>query len=151
MRKRWIAAFGCLLVLLCLLSPPVRQRIAKRKVMETFYLYREEYVQAAEPILAGDLIPEMELPGVRRLCRHRSEKDKTVWVADFSVDGWGIAPSSIYWGVYTTTDGEFTGFQGTDVTLTEDGNGWYWRQPGGDNAYYTEEIADGWYFYWAVF
>lgn len=33
------------------------------------------------------------------------------------------------------------------MTLEQDGSGWSWHEPDGDNRYYIEQIADCWYAY----
>lgn len=39
------------------------------------------------------------------------------------------------------------GFQGTNMPLAPEGSGWSWREKGGDNVYYTQELCDGWWYY----
>lgn len=148
-KKRLAVLFTLLLIgaLLRLIGPSS----AKWRTIAVFYRNREIYAQAAEPILAGEPVPEGELPGVKDLDRWRSKEDGSVWIADFYVGGWGLVPSSTYWGFYKTTNGEPAAYQGADDTLSKDGDGWSWQQPAGDNTYYTEEICDGWYYYRASF
>jgi len=70
---------------------------------------------------------------------------------DFYCYGFGIAPSGIYYGFYYVSNDEPLGFQAERVKLERDGVGWKWKQPKGDNYYYTEKIADNWYYYEAGF
>lgn len=70
---------------------------------------------------------------------------------DFYCSGFGIAPSSTYYGFYYSSNDEPIGFQAAPIELEPDGNGWSWQQPNGDNSYYTEKILKNWYYYRAGF
>lgn len=70
---------------------------------------------------------------------------------DFYCYGFGIAPSSTYYGFYYSSNDEPIGFQAAQIELEPDGKGWVWQQPNGDNRYYTEKISDNWYYYEAGF
>lgn len=70
---------------------------------------------------------------------------------DFSVGGFGLAPSSSYWGFYYTPDDAPIGIDGSEVPLSKDGNGWSWQEPDGDNSQYIEKICSNWYWYKASF
>lgn len=76
--------------------------------------------------------------------------DNEVFI-DFYCYGFGLVPSSIYYGFYYVSNDEPLGFQATRVKLKLDGHGWKWREPKGDNYYYTEKIVDHWYYYEAGF
>jgi len=65
--------------------------------------------------------------------------------------GSGLVPSSTYYGFYYTSNDEPVGFQAAPVKLEVDGDGWKWIESNGDNRYYTEKIADHWYYYEAGF
>ena len=66
---------------------------------------------------------------------------------DYFCSGFGIVPSGVYFGFYYHSIDEPIGYQGENVQLTEDGEGWSWHQIHGDNWYYTEKIEDNWYYY----
>ena len=66
---------------------------------------------------------------------------------DFYMGGFGLVPSSTYWGVSYSADGEPVGFQGLDVDYTWDGEGWYWQEPDSDNFSYVTQLDDHWYLY----
>jgi len=65
--------------------------------------------------------------------------------------GSGLVPSSTYHGFYYSSNDEPIGFQAAPVKLESDGYGWKWIESNGDNRYYTEKIADHWYYYEAAF
>lgn len=72
-------------------------------------------------------------------------------VIDYFCYGFGLVPSSVYYGFYYSGDGKPAGFQGVNYELIKKGNGWTWSEKGGDNWYYTEQILDNWYFFNAGF
>lgn len=72
-------------------------------------------------------------------------------VIDFYCYGFGIVPSSIYYGFYYTSKDEPKGFQNVDVKFIPYKNGWKWEEERGDNWQYTRKIADHWYYYEAGF
>lgn len=70
---------------------------------------------------------------------------------DFYCYGFGLVPSSIYYGFYYTSKDEPVGFQAVPVEFRKDGDGWRWEEQGGDNWQYTRKIAEHWYYYKAGF
>lgn len=62
-----------------------------------------------------------------------------------------IIPSSTYEGFYYSPEDKPMGFQGVEVTFTEDGDGWRWDEEDGDNWQYTERIKENWYSFKAHF
>ena len=112
----------------------------------SFRLWQDRYAAAAEAALAGD--PWRDVPGVRALNVWPKDGAEDVLIADFALGSWGMGSSTSYWGVCTTTDGRPAGFQGMDMTLTEEAPGVFsWREAEGDNAYQTWELDEGWYGY----
>lgn len=77
----------------------------------------------------------------------KSEHD----MIEFLLAGSGLAPSSSYYGCYYSPDDVPLAFQGMDVTLTEEGPGyWTWTESG-DNRGATSKIRDRWYYFEASF
>ena len=74
--------------------------------------------------------------------------DKNGAYVEFCCGGAGLVPSSSYYGFYYSPDDLPLA---VDVTDTKDlvpaGSGYGWKQPGGDNRYYTERILENWYYY----
>ncbi|MGI6255677.1 MAG: hypothetical protein ACOYJZ_08595 [Acutalibacter sp.] len=68
---------------------------------------------------------------------------------EFSCDGWGLVPSSSYYGFYYSPQGP-RAFQGVEVELTPQDGGYAW-QAEGDNHGFTREIGNGFYYYEAHF
>lgn len=66
----------------------------------------------------------------------------------FDHGGRGFGPSTSYWGVNYVPDDRPVGFQGTELAgCVPEGDGWLWREDGGDNWCYVERLALGWYYY----
>jgi len=72
-------------------------------------------------------------------------------LVDYFCYGFGLVPSSAYYGFYYSGDGKPAGFQGVDYELMKEGNGWTRSEKDGDNWYYTEQILDNWYYFKAGF
>lgn len=77
-------------------------------------------------------------------------KDGEIYI-DFYCYGFGIVPSSIYYGFYYVSKDQPLGFQAAPIKLEADGKGWKWEEDNGDNWYYTMKIVDHWYYYKAAF
>lgn len=90
-----------------------------------------------------------KLRGVKDISKYTTSDGNLL--IDYFCYGFGLVPSSVYYGFYYSGDGNPAGFQGVDFVLVEDENGWIWSQKDGDNWYYTEHIVDNWYFYKAGF
>ena len=68
----------------------------------------------------------------------------------FSLGGRGFGPNTSYFGFYFSRSGEmdiWRGTHGEGVELTPHGEGWIWREPRGDNIYFTERIAGHFFYY----
>ena len=75
-------------------------------------------------------------------------------VVDFSCGGAGIGSGTSYVGFYYTPDDDMTAVwcaPASSDLLMSSGNGFEWREPDGDNRYYTEHICGNFYYYEASF
>lgn len=77
-------------------------------------------------------------------------------IVDFYYGGFGIAPSSVYYGFYYSPDDvpvetaffmNYSGYQMTDEKTDE----WVWEEVNGDNGCQVIKIIDYWYYYKAWF
>lgn len=145
--KRWLAAVLVLLVGIALLFSGKGGR--QRSVELRFHLARGKFEAAAQSMLESDSWENfLGVGGVNVWeCQERPGER----VVTFSMGGWGLGSETAYHGVYTTTDKCPASFQGTGYPLTAQGEGWSWKEPSGDNRYYTEEIVSGWYYYVVAF
>ena len=81
------------------------------------------------------------------------EIDADETVVDFSCGGAGIGSGTCYVGFYYTSGNDMKAvWCGSCAgSLTPSGRGYVWREPNGDNAYYTEHICGNFYYYEASF
>lgn len=70
---------------------------------------------------------------------------------EYACDGAGFGPSTAYWGFYYSGDDDMTWIWCAGKPLASDGAGYRYRQPDGDNTYYTEWIAGHFYYYEAAY
>lgn len=72
-------------------------------------------------------------------------------IVQFSTGGWGLAPSSTYWGFYYSESGLPAAYQNVDMELipvSEDE--WCWND-GTDNGGVTRRVDEHWFSYQAWF
>ena len=75
-------------------------------------------------------------------------------VVDFSCGGAGVGSGTSYVGFYYTPDNDMTAVwcaPSSASSMTPSGDGYEWREPNGDNRYYTEQISGNFYYYEASF
>ena len=80
--------------------------------------------------------------------------DASETVVDFSCGGAGIGSATSYVGFYYTPTNDMAAAwcaPSSSSELIPSGNGYEWREPGGDNRYYTELICGNFYYYEASF
>ena len=80
----------------------------------------------------------------------------TVWngtnpIIEFMTSGFGIAPGSQYYGFYYSVNGTPVAYQGTDVKLELQDDGWWEWHGNGDNGGRTKQIEGNWYIFEAHF
>lgn len=77
-------------------------------------------------------------------------------IVEFYYNGFGIAPSSTYYGFYYSPDDVpvatafFMNYEGYKLTDEKSGE-WVWEEAGGDNGCQVVKIRDNWYYYKAWF
>ena len=153
-RKRlWIPA-GILvgLLVVCLgvcggmqyFGSPLLPGSLERRYAREVSAHEEELTAFAQTCLDTHQVPaDLPLPGlVKRADLWSSSGEAYV---EFSCDGWGLVPSSSYYGFYYSPSGP-RAFQGTDVPLTAQDRGYAW-QAEGDNHGFTREIGENFYCY----
>lgn len=70
---------------------------------------------------------------------------------EFDTGGSGLGSETSYWGFYYSATGKPVGFQGSPVDFTETEDGYYWKEPDGDNWQKSKELAPHWFTYEAHF
>ena len=87
------------------------------------------------------------------ISRHFGVRDVTlcdyeVKSVDFALGAFGLGSSTRYWGVQYVPSGERLGYQGVRLEgWTQEGDGWSWSEPGGDNTCYLRELDGNWFYY----
>ena len=107
-----------------------------------------KYQTVAEQLWNGEVsADEVDLLGVRDV-RVRAGEHKKV---DFFVTGFGLAPSSTYYGFYYSQEDLALPYLEETAKISEVEEGvWSWKG-NGDNKGVTKKIADCWYYYEASF
>lgn len=69
-------------------------------------------------------------------------------VVEFYCGGVGTVPSSTYVGFFYSPQDDMTAFHpSVSDGLIPSGEGFIWKEEGGDNRFYTEKICDCFYYY----
>lgn len=82
---------------------------------------------------------------------------KTVYVAkdyvDFQGKGYGLGPSTHYYGIFYSHDGDLCAVDvaGPREELTKSGAGYQYQENNGDNRYYVEPLGNNFFYYEAHF
>ena len=117
----------------------------ERRIFSMVVKNQEEYQKAAVQLL--EMGEEPKLGGVDRVVVSQGDH----MMVDFYVTGFGIAPSSTYYGFYYSPDDVPLAYPNADAALTQyERNSWEWSA-NGDNRGVTKKIADCWYYYEASF
>lgn len=143
--KRIFIVVLLVIIVICLNSK-IRNCSQKNKM---FKIVTNNIELLNQSISSGDYNKAYKIKEVEDIYVYRTSRG-TLFV-DYFCHGFGIVPSGIYYGFYYVADNIPTGFQATDVELTQKGKGWAWQEASGDNWYYTEKIAEHWYYYEAGF
>lgn len=108
----------------------------------------EKYEMAVQQMMNGDIsASRVEVPGVRDVHVRMGEHV----VVDFFVTGFGLAPSSTYYGFYySPEDLPMMALDGMAKLTEYEPDAWNW-QGVGDNDGIIKKIADCWYYYEASF
>ena len=98
----------------------------------------------AAELLAGNGLAELPR-GVTEVTLYPAGEGR-VQTVEFLCGGWGVGPSTSYWGISHVPSDVLTGFQGAALSGWEpwDG-GWLWREAGGDNRCFVRRLEPGWF------
>lgn len=108
-----------------------------------------EHIDLIKECIAANKYTELE--------KYDIIKDVNVYINDvveFYCDGAGLGSETMYCGFYYTESGEMSGLSYVPVTeiwLSPSGNGFLWQEDFGDNEYYTEKIADNFFYFKATY
>ena len=130
----------CLLAIASITLSSCADNLSKKQI---FAVVRDNHAFLQECIDEGDYDRSLAIRGIQDTYADRKES-----YVEFNCGGAGLVPSSSYYGFYySPLDIPLA----VDVTVTENlipkADGWGWKEPNGDNIYYTERIMDCWYYY----
>lgn len=161
-KKRWIipvcvlgglavVCFGVYGWMLYFGSPLIPGSLERRYTREV-HAHREELQAFAEQCLETGAVPQdQHLPAFVQDAQvvGQSYLGPEEQFVEFSCDGWGLVPSSSYYGFYYSPEGPRS-FQGVEEELVPQDGGYAWQEDG-DNHGFTREIGDGFYYFEAHF
>lgn len=145
MKKRMTAAAGALL-LVCLAVLWMWSRSSQAGIRRFVLSHRAELEE-----IAADCLNRAETTE-----RYKGVKVEGVYpgehpIVQFYTGGWGLAPSTAYWGFYYSERGLPAAYQNVDLELTPvSENEWTWSD-GTDNGGVTRRIDEHWFSYRAWF
>ncbi|MCF6465342.1 hypothetical protein [Clostridium sp. Cult2] len=143
---RSILIIFILLFLIIFIVPRIRSYVTKTKIIN---IVKNNQELLNDSISKGSYKEILSINGVRDVDIYTTDRGN-IYI-EFFCSGFGIVPSSLYYGFYYHGIDEPMGFQGSSLKFEQQGHGWYWREINGDNYNYTEKIIDNWYFYVAGF
>lgn len=132
-------------------SPLIPGSLERRYAREVD-IHREELLSFSQECLEGGTLPEDQfLPSFIREAQVMGQNglDLEDAFVEFTCDGWGLTPSSSYYGFYYSPNGP-RAFQGVETELIPQDGGFAW-QAEGDNHGFTREIGEGFYYFEAHF
>ena len=148
MKKYWKAVLITVIVVLLLITP-----LFLFGALGTFSVVHAKLVYSINPeqfeIVADRVLEQGSATGIKP---PNGVKDIDIYrthsgCVDFYMGGFGLVPSSTYWGVIYTVEDTPVGWGGLDVNYTWDGEGWCWQEKNGDNVSYVIKLKDHWYLY----
>ena len=133
-------ALICLLILICFALSSCADNLSKKQI---FALVRENHAFLQQCIDESDPARAVTVKGIQDTYVNNKEG-----YVEFYCGGAGLVPSSSYYGFYYSPADIPLAVDVTETdNLTPKDNGWGWKEPDGDNIYYTERIMDCWYYY----
>ena len=135
-----LGAYG----LLSWFGSPLLPGSLERRCAREVETHGEELSAFAQTCLeTGEAPKELPLPGLVRQADLRGDYVEFTW------GGWGLGSSTSYYGVYYSPSGPQP-FQGAEVELIPQENGWAW-QGEGDNQGFTKALEENFYYFEAHF
>ena len=130
-----------LLLVLCigLFRTPSPQRVYEKN--------KEALEAVVQQYLEDGTVGYPPMDGVTTVNLWRGENT----ILEFMTSGFGIAPASRYRGFYYSVNGAPAAFQGVEVKLEQQEDGWWEWCGTGDNGGRTKKIEGNWYVFEAHF
>ena len=143
--KRILVVFAALVVAVAFTGcNSYDDRLSKEKI---FDLVQENLNTLLADVAKDDFTATRALKGIRQV----NQQDNGV--IDFDCGGQGFGPSTHYCGFYYSASDDIAGIwcASPPEEIEADQSGWSYQQKDGDNTYYTEKIADHFFYYEASF
>ena len=132
--------FICLLFIASFTLSSCTDNLSKKHI---FAIVQENHAFLQKCIDEGTYDRLLEIRGIQST--HADIKGSCV---EFYCGGAGLVPSSSYYGFYYSPMDVPIAVDITETeNLTSKDDGWGWKEPNGDNIYYTERIMECWYYY----
>lgn len=138
------AAFLCLILVIGVLTGCAKNLNYKEETIQTF---NKNKTALTEAVQSNDFEQAKKIPGIEDI-------DIFPGYVDFRCGGWGLAPSSTYYGFFYSAEDDLTAWSGgvcPQEELVESGDGFLWEEKDGDNSYYVEKIGERFFYYEAHF
>lgn len=100
--------------------------------------------KTANDIIAKGDAKDFSLKNIESI--YYSKRDSGVNYIDFGYAARGMLGGK-YWGFYYTPTDTPIGVRIFEIDFKQIDTGWYWKEPNGNNYYYTERISANWFYY----
>ncbi len=112
----------------------------KNAIIDVFNKNEESITEAVE---SGNFYDAMEIKGIYEVSVYQN-------YVDFQCGATGIVPSSSYYGFFYSPYNDPAVILGSGHTVdefTQEGDGFIWNEPEGDNEFYVEKLAECFFYY----
>ncbi len=139
--------FALGLVFLCLLAGGCSMlRMDQGEITALVQDHTQELEDIARRALEQGDAQGLSYAGVQEVLYHPEHQ-----MVDFLCGGWGEGDQTVYVGFYYVPQDQPQGFQGTEMTLIQEGEAWTYEDPQGNSRYRTQRIQPGWFYYEMTF
>lgn len=141
MKRLLLILFSAVFVLSCSSCGIFNDKADKEDIIELVVENRETLIECIE---SGDY-SELDRFKYRKIL----EIDVNETSVDFYCGGSGFGPSTSYCGFFYSAEGSMRDVWCAPLfsALTPEGDGYIWREHGGDNSYYVQPICDNFFYY----
>lgn len=130
--------FGCVFFLSLIASGDDRA-----EQTDIFQFVRKNENTLLQAIESGDFSAFEKYPMIKQITPYET-------YVEFGCGGYGIGSATSYVGFYYTAENDMCAIAYSPSSASElkpCGNGYEWKEPNGDNRYYTEHICGNFYYY----
>lgn len=144
--KKWMAMAAGAILLVCFMTLRMGSQSSQAEIRQFILTHRTELDE-----IAADCLNRRETNKKYKGVKLDGVFPGETPIVQFSTGGWGLAPSSTYWGFYYSESGLPAAFQNVDMELIPvSDNEWRWSD-GTDNGGVTQRVDEHWFSYKAWF